>query len=78
MTADDRQVVPAPAVDALDPTGAGDAFNAALAVGLGEGLPLLDAVEQANHSGAYSVRHLGVIDGLPTREELEAFKSNPG
>jgi ribokinase len=78
LTDNNRQVVPAPAVDALDPTGAGDAFNAALAVGLGEGLPLLDAVEQANHAGAYSVRHLGVIDGLPTREELEAFKSNPG
>ena len=77
ITDSDRQVVPAPAVDALDPTGAGDAFNAALAVGLGEGLSLLDAVEQANHAGAYSVRHLGVIDGLPTREELEAFKNNP-
>ena len=78
MTDGRRHVVPAPAVDALDPTGAGDAFNAALAVGLGEGLSLLDAVEQANHAGAYSVRHLGVIDGLPTREELEAFKKNLG
>jgi len=78
LTDNDRQVVPAPAVDALDPTGAGDAFNAALAVGLGEGLPLLDAVEQANHAGAYSVRHLGVIDGLPRREELEAFKNDYG
>ncbi len=69
-----RQIVAAPVVDALDPTGAGDTFNAALAVGLGQGLSLPDAVEQANYAGAYSVRHLGVIDGLPTKEELEEFK----
>lgn len=69
-----RELVPAPKVKALDPTGAGDTFNAALAVGLGEGLSLLDAVEQANYAGAYSVQHLGVIDGLPTKEQLEDFK----
>ena len=69
-----RQIVAAPVVDALDPTGAGDTFNAALAVGLGQGLSLPDAVEQANYAGAYSVRHLGVIDGLQTKEELEEFK----
>ena len=69
-----RKVVSAPKVEALDPTGAGDTFNAALAVGLGEGLSLLDAVEQANYAGAYSVRHLGVIDGLPNKIQLEDFK----
>ena len=74
ITDNSREVVPAPTVDALDPTGAGDAFNAALAVGLGEGLSLPNAVEQANYAGAYSVRHLGVIDGLPTKEQLEEFK----
>ena len=76
ITGDKRQAVPAPTVDALDPTGAGDTFNAALAVGLGEGLPLLSAVEQANYAGAYSVRHVGVIDGLPTREQLDEFKQS--
>ncbi len=69
-----REIIPAPVVDALDPTGAGDTFNAALAVGIGAGLSLPDAVEQANYAGAYSVQHLGVIDGLPTKEQLEGFK----
>ena len=76
ITGDQREVIPAPQVDALDPTGAGDAFNAALAIGLGEGLSLSKAVEQANYVGAYSVRHLGVVDGLPTKSQLDDFKSS--
>jgi ribokinase len=69
----ERELIPAPVVEALDPTGAGDTFNAALAVGLGEGLSLKDAVRQANFAAAYCVRHLGVIGGLPKKAELEEF-----
>jgi len=76
VTADATEEVPAPKVQPLDPTGAGDSFNAALAVGLGEGLSLRDAVRQANFAGAYCTTRLGVIDGLPTRVELEAFKNS--
>lgn len=68
------EAVPATPVQALDVTGAGDSFNAALAVGLADGLDLRDAVEQANRAGAYTTTHLGVIDGLPTRAELVAFR----
>ena len=73
VTPDVLEEVPPPRVDPLDPTGAGDAFNAALAVGLGEGLDLRDAVARANHGGAYCTTRLGVIDGLPTRAQLDAF-----
>jgi ribokinase len=73
-TAGGVEQVPAPRIDALDPTGAGDAFNAALAVGLGEGLRLRAAVAQANYAGAYCCTKLGVVDGLATREQLEAFR----
>jgi len=75
MTPDGSQRVPAVKIKALDPTGAGDSFNAALAVGLTEGLSLLDAVYQANCAGAYTTQHLGVIRGLATRTQLEKFKS---
>ncbi|MCY3709849.1 MAG: ribokinase [Caldilineaceae bacterium] len=68
------EAVPAMPVQALDVTGAGDSFNAALAVGLAEGSDLRAAVKQANRAGAYTTTHLGVIDGLPTRAELEAFQ----
>ena len=58
--------IPAPTVSVVDSTGAGDAFNAALAVGIGQGLAPADAVQRANYAGAYMATHLGVIDGLPT------------
>jgi len=70
-----------PAVDGVrcvDATGAGDAFNAGLAVALGEGLSLEAAARRAVFSGAYAVTRLGVIDGLPTRGELEAFTRERG
>ena len=43
------------AVDAVDTTGAGDTFNAALAVGLSEGIALPEAVRFANAAAALCV-----------------------
>lgn len=63
-------------IQAVDVTGAGDSFNAALAVGLGEGLPLRVAVQRACYAGAYTAMHLGVIPGLPTRRQLDEFSKN--
>lgn len=65
--------IPAIPVQAVDVTGAGDSFNAALAVSLGEGLALAAAARVAVRSGAYTAMHLGVIAGLPTRAQLERF-----
>jgi ribokinase len=56
----------------VDTTGAGDAFTAAFAVGLAEGLADLDAVRWGCAAGAYMVEHPGVVPGLPTRAQLEA------
>ena len=65
--------IPAIPISAVDVTGAGDSFSAALAVSLGEGLNLVDAARVAVRAGAYTALRLGVIDGLPTREQLERF-----
>lgn len=65
--------IPAIPIKAVDVTGAGDSFNAALAVSLGEGLNLVDAARVAVRSGAYTAMQLGVIAGLPTRAQLEGF-----
>jgi ribokinase len=54
----------------VDTTGAGDAFNAALAVALADGTGLEEAVELANLAGAYAVERRGVVPALPTRAEL--------
>ncbi len=65
--------IPAFPIQAVDVTGAGDSFNAALAVSLGAGRPLEEAARRAAKAGAYTARYLGVIDGLPTSAELEKF-----
>ena len=65
------QRLPATSVDAVDTTGAGDAFNAGLAVGLSEGQPMEDAIRLALRAGAFAVTRLGVLDGLATRDELD-------
>jgi ribokinase len=66
--------VHAPKVKAVDTTGAGDAFNGALAVALNEGEPLSEAVALATCAGALSVRKPEVVAALPTRELLEEFR----
>jgi ribokinase len=64
--------VPAFPATAVDTTGAGDAFTAAFAVALAEGLSDLDAVRWGCAAGAHMVEHPGVVPGLPTRAQLEA------
>ena len=66
--------VPAPPVKVVDTTGAGDAFNGALAVALLEGEPLRQAVAFANQAGALSVTEREVVPSLPTRSRLERFR----
>jgi ribokinase len=60
-------------VDAVDTTGAGDAFMAGLAVALGEGKSLEEATYFANVAGALSTQKPGAMPSLPTRDEVEAF-----
>ncbi len=68
-----HQLVPGFKVKAVDTTAAGDVFNGALAVALGEGKPLLDAVRFANAAAAISVTRLGAQPSAPTRAEIERF-----
>jgi ribokinase len=69
--------VPAYAVDAVDTTGAGDAFSAALAVALAEGHGLNTAVTFACAAGAYSVRSSGTVPSYGTRAQIEALMTLP-
>jgi ribokinase len=65
--------VPSHDVEVVDSTGAGDAFNGALAVALAEGDDLAAAASRAVAAGALACTKLGVIPSLPTRAELDAF-----
>lgn len=66
----DTLLYPALPVKAVDTTGAGDTFNAALAVALSRGKSLRDAVVYATNASAYSVQRPHVMDALPTAEAL--------
>ena len=70
--------IPAIKVDAVDPTGAGDAFIGSLAVYLGEGLPLRDAIRRANVVAALSVTRIGTQISFPERAEADAFLEQHG
>jgi len=68
-----RELVPGFKVKTVDTTAAGDVFNGALAVALGEELPLLEAVRFANAAAALSVTKLGAQPSAPNREAIENF-----
>ncbi len=65
--------IPAHAVQVVDTTAAGDAFVAGLAVGLAEGIPLIEAVRLGNAAGAIAVTRLGAQPAMPRRGEIERF-----
>jgi ribokinase len=69
---------PAVEVEAVDTTGAGDAFIGSLAVFLAEGVGPGDAVRRANAVAALSVTRPGTQTSLPRREEAESFLARLG
>jgi ribokinase len=62
--------IPAPRVDAVDTTGAGDAFCGALAQALDSGADLVEAAHWAVRAAAASVTKPGAQGGLPRRADL--------
>ncbi|MEM2115261.1 MAG: ribokinase [Candidatus Caldarchaeum sp.] len=74
----DVKHVKAPRVNAVDSTGAGDAFNGALATALARGYTVLEAVEYACHAGAFLAARIKggeLVEALPEEKELEKFIS---
>jgi ribokinase len=65
--------VPGFKVKPVDTTAAGDIFNGALVVALGEGRALGDAVRFANAAAAISVTRMGAQPSAPTRKEIDQF-----
>ena len=61
-----------PADDAVDPTGAGDAFRGGLIKGLVEGRSMQRAVQMGNVAGHYAVRKWGTQQYSFTMEEFNA------
>jgi ribokinase len=68
-------VIPAYKVDAVDTVGAGDAFNAGVAVALSERKTLTDAIRFANAVAALCVTKHGAAASMPYRHEVDDFLS---
>jgi len=68
---EESEAFPAPEVEPVDPTGAGDAFCGTLATLLSWGRGLEDAVPWAVAAGAAAVTHQGAQTGMPTIDEVE-------
>jgi ribokinase len=64
---------PAPEVEVVDTTGAGDAFVGALATQLARGASLQEAVAYAVRAGAAAVTKEGAQGALPTPEVVDAL-----
>src|SRR5208283_2635124 len=78
FVADDHgtEMVPGRPVQAVDTSGAGDSFAASLAVALGEGRSLREAIRWANQVAAVSVTRAGTQTSFPTRAELDEWRSS--
>jgi ribokinase len=67
----DRAIhVPAPRIDAVDTTGAGDAFCGSLAARLAAGSVLVDAARHAVQVASRSTLRRGALEAIPTAEEI--------
>jgi ribokinase len=72
---DGTELIPGHRVQAVDTSGAGDAFAAGLAVAMGEGKTLRQAARFASAVAALSVTRPGTQASFPTRAEVERIIS---
>ena len=72
-SATDEMVKAFKAGSVVDTTGAGDAFNGALAKSLSYGEPLIQAVRYGCAIAALSVTKMGAGNGMPYQEDIEHF-----
>jgi ribokinase len=70
-SANARKLIPGFTMQAVDTTAAGDVFNGALAVALGEGRTLEQAVRFANAAAGISVTRMGAQPSAPKRKEID-------
>jgi len=75
-----EEVIEAPgfAVKAVDPTGAGDCFDAGFISGYLDNLPLRDAALLANAMGALAISRMGPMEGTFSLQQILAFIKSQG
>jgi ribokinase len=72
LVGDGAERIPAPSVEVVDTTGAGDAACGALAAELAAGRPLREAARFAMAAAALSTQAAGAREGMPRRDDVLA------
>ena len=67
------ELVPRLNVNAIDTTGAGDAFNGGFAVSIAAGKDVKEAMRYGSACGAITTMRRGRMPSLPNAEEVEPF-----
>lgn len=75
-TKEEERIIPQYRVNAIDTTGAGDAFNGGFVTALAEGKGIFEAAEFGNAVGALSVIKIGTAPAMPTRDDINNFIKN--
>ena len=73
VTREETRHMPCRTVEAIDPTAAGDCFNAGLAFGLANGWRLYQSVEFAHAVAGISTTALGAQSAMPSYETVRKF-----
>ncbi|MCK5845771.1 MAG: ribokinase, partial [Victivallales bacterium] len=71
VTRDGEEFIESAKVDAIDTTGAGDAYNGGLATALAEGKDIVAAARFANITGSLSVTKIGTAPAMPYRNKID-------
>lgn len=66
--------LPAPTVDVVDTTGAGDTLTGYLAAGLSTGRPIQEALENAVCAASLMTTKKGTASAIPSQEDVDAFR----
>jgi len=69
-----RGALPAFLIQAVDTTGAGDAFHGAFTAGIALGLAWQEVLEVSSAAGALCCMRVGARPGMPTAAEVAAFR----
>ncbi|WP_273520923.1 PfkB family carbohydrate kinase [Rhodosalinus sediminis] len=75
--AEGERSFPAPKVEVVDTTGAGDTFAGYVLAGLDRGLPMAQAIGQAQVAAALMVARRGTADAIPDLKEVQDARLAP-
>jgi ribokinase len=67
----ESRIISPPRVEAVDTTGAGDAFNGGFVAALAEGRDIFTAAKFANSVAALSVQKMGTTPSMPSRDDID-------